>query len=355
MSGEYIPTIRRPHLGEEALFKRQQDALNELANLAQRYDQRLTVNSCDIGQRYVEGGPNIGLKLRSRRNGDEFFAVVSRCDVRLKEHEGIGALYDEFWGLIEARRNQVSLGVHNHFGTMAVPEMDQASFENFEASHLEPRFEIDQADRNAVFLVPVQVVEGAQMCVPSRVCMGIADEVDCSVREQLFKFNKLGFISLHILPEREGNLVIFASEILRNLGQDVIKRLPQILKDVLGLEGEARGNVAASELIGFFRTLTIEAGAYGVSIGVKPFSDAGSELLDFGIGPFDLSTRPDKRFRFHDIESIMAKTDVTKDPAFQKVVQVFLNTPHQPHKPKMAKSPRKKRVSPASAKPKTAP
>jgi hypothetical protein len=53
----------------------------------------------------------------------------------------------------------------------------------------------------------------------------------------------------------------------------------------------------------------------------------------------------------------MTKTDATKDPAFQKVVQVFLNTPHQPHKPmsKKAKSPRKKRVSAASSKPKIAP
>jgi hypothetical protein len=51
----------------------------------------------------------------------------------------------------------------------------------------------------------------------------------------------------------------------------------------------------------------------------------------------------------------MAKPDPTKDPVFQKVVGVFLNTPHQPHKPtgKKAKSPRKKRVSNASSKPKT--
>jgi hypothetical protein len=28
----------------------------------------------------------------------------------------------------------------------------------------------------------------------------------------------------------------------------------------------------------------------------------------------------------------MAKPDPTKDPKFQKVVQAFLNTPHQPHR-----------------------
>jgi hypothetical protein len=52
----------------------------------------------------------------------------------------------------------------------------------------------------------------------------------------------------------------------------------------------------------------------------------------------------------------MSKADATKDPAFKKVVQVFLNTPPQPHEPKRkkAKSPRKKRVSGAFAKRKTA-
>jgi hypothetical protein len=43
----------------------------------------------------------------------------------------------------------------------------------------------------------------------------------------------------------------------------------------------------------------------------------------------------------------MAKSDPTKQTAFQKVVQAFLNTPHTPHKTKRkkAKSPRKKKAS----------
>jgi hypothetical protein len=36
----------------------------------------------------------------------------------------------------------------------------------------------------------------------------------------------------------------------------------------------------------------------------------------------------------------MAKSDPTKDPEFQKVVQAFLHTKPQPHKPK--KPPKKK-------------
>jgi len=43
----------------------------------------------------------------------------------------------------------------------------------------------------------------------------------------------------------------------------------------------------------------------------------------------------------------MGKSDSTKDPIFQKVAQVFLNTPHQPHKPtkKKAKSPCDRAIS----------
>jgi hypothetical protein len=48
----------------------------------------------------------------------------------------------------------------------------------------------------------------------------------------------------------------------------------------------------------------------------------------------------------------MKKTDPTKDPDFQKVVQHFLTTPHQPHKP-LGKKQKKGRKLVASAKSKT--
>jgi len=48
----------------------------------------------------------------------------------------------------------------------------------------------------------------------------------------------------------------------------------------------------------------------------------------------------------------MAKSDPTKDPKFQQVVQAFLTTPHKPHKPtgKKKKSPAKQKVKRATAK-----
>jgi hypothetical protein len=38
----------------------------------------------------------------------------------------------------------------------------------------------------------------------------------------------------------------------------------------------------------------------------------------------------------------MAKSDPTKDPEFQKVVQAFLKTPHKPHKPEKKKAKKRK-------------
>jgi len=47
------------------------------------------------------------------------------------------------------------------------------------------------------------------------------------------------------------------------------------------------------------------------------------------------------------------KPDPTKDPEFQKVVRHFLSTPPKVHKP-LGKKAKKRRVSGASAKPKSA-
>jgi hypothetical protein len=47
----------------------------------------------------------------------------------------------------------------------------------------------------------------------------------------------------------------------------------------------------------------------------------------------------------------MGKSDPTKDPEFQKVVQHLLNTPHQPHK-SAGKKAKSKRKSAAFSKPK---
>jgi hypothetical protein len=48
------------------------------------------------------------------------------------------------------------------------------------------------------------------------------------------------------------------------------------------------------------------------------------------------------------------KSDPTKDPEFQRVVQHFLNTPPQPHKPLGKKVKKKLAKRAASAKPKNA-
>jgi hypothetical protein len=39
------------------------------------------------------------------------------------------------------------------------------------------------------------------------------------------------------------------------------------------------------------------------------------------------------------------KSDPTKDPDFQKVVQTFLKTPHKPHKPLSKKKSNRKRLA----------
>jgi hypothetical protein len=101
------------------------------------------------------------------------------------------------------------------------------------------------------------------------------------------------------------------------------------LQDILGLHGHTHRDIARSELVRFFSALRIELGPDGVGAWVEPLLDGGIELLDFGVGPFDLSVGPNKRILFHDIDSIMAKDDLKETKALMGALVRMKPKPHE--------------------------
>jgi hypothetical protein len=59
--------------------------------------------------------------------------------------------------------------------------------------------------------------------------------------------------------------------------------------------------------------------------------DSAVELGDVGFGPFKFGERWSQRFEVHDINSVMAKSDPTKNPEFQRVLGNLLKAPPKPH------------------------
>jgi hypothetical protein len=71
-------------LRKKSTFERQHDALNELTDMMQRYNYRLTLQGLNFAERYIDGRLTVVLNVRSRRHGEKFHLVIG--GVRLEEH-----------------------------------------------------------------------------------------------------------------------------------------------------------------------------------------------------------------------------------------------------------------------------
>lgn len=73
-------------LRKKSTFERQQDLLDELAHLVEDSNNRLTLESSNIAQGYIEGRINLYLEVRSRNTGCDFHIVLGR----LRRKSGLG-------------------------------------------------------------------------------------------------------------------------------------------------------------------------------------------------------------------------------------------------------------------------
>src|SRR5205807_69071 len=105
-----------------------QDALHELADLMKRYDDRLTLERRDFGQRYIEGRLDIGLELRARGDGDKFHLVISRCNIGPKKNceFAVVAPHEQF-GRLPPFGNDEVIGsrVCDHLGAETITQSDK--------------------------------------------------------------------------------------------------------------------------------------------------------------------------------------------------------------------------------------
>jgi hypothetical protein len=141
-------------------FERQNDALNELAHLLKRCDDRLTLDSSDLGKRYIEARLEIALKLRSRLNGDELFAMVSRGDVGLENHgylvlgaSDFCSVQHDLRSVSPGRRDEVAVLVPDHLCPVLVTDPDEGIARNNQAVHRKCESHIDWTDRHTMPLV----------------------------------------------------------------------------------------------------------------------------------------------------------------------------------------------------------
>jgi hypothetical protein len=94
--------------------------------------------------------------------------------------------------------------------------------------------------------------------------------------------------------------------------EHLVKRLSEGGEDLPGKNIKPRGDARRFQTRDL-DSIRIEFGRNSMRISSEKGFDLGFEIINFGFGPFDLGEATEKRrFRFHDIESIMAEDDDLK-------------------------------------------
>lgn len=252
---------------EETTFKRQQDALREIAHLLEDCRDRLAFNSGNFCERYVNGRMQVALKAPPWGQGQKLVLVFS--------NDWVGAFGNYFAPLFRgkvlaaAASEDVGLGVeHRHF-------VEPHSLNGTNRSKFD------------VLVFPVEIMQSPKKIIPSFVRFKSADHID-SIGGELFSFPPYFTVeNLFALSKREvssfSNNGIFDGEGDR----EMVKRGTQIVQDF----ADSNGNIFAGGLklkypsflsrvrIQVFPNRVVASGILG---------DQLIDALDLGIGAFNL-------------------------------------------------------------------
>jgi hypothetical protein len=303
MKGIHTVIKRNFDLHKEASFKRQQGAFDKLTHLMERYANRLSFQSLNLVEGYLHGRLNVGLKLRARGSDHEFHLVIARCDVGLEQNVGLAVSDNE-----EGRARLIGCGQVAPIGHQVMSALktqsNQTARIHRQGSHQIPCSEIERRNRNPVFFVSVEEVEGTKVRVPSGVRLCLTNQFAGPCREELFYFHKFGVAMLYGIGEWESDAGLRASVPFRENGKNVIQGLSQVLEDIPDADGHRfRDRARQLESPDFLATLNINLRPNFIGVCGPKLADIGFDLLDFGFGPFGLlPTTGKRRFGFHDIE-----------------------------------------------------
>lgn len=289
---------KTPASGEEALLKRQQDAVNELTHLMESYRNRLSFDTSRLSERYVDGRLDICVKLRSRNSGKELHLIVSRSGLESKSTVEVSRS-KRLRSLTQRAASQQGQAV---FEVLPVSEADpeHVPASNDQASHREAASHIERSNGQPVFFVNAQLVEGPQMRISSRLSIGLLNQFNGSVREELFYCLDGVTVGLFRFSEWKPDFIIRPSLPVREDSQNVVKRVTQRGNDVADFDPQVSWDIRDFESIDFFAALRINISDRSIWVARDKLLNVGLDFVSCGFGPFGLLIAPCKRMVFHD-------------------------------------------------------
>lgn len=252
-------------LDEEATFKRQQNALNEIRQIVEDANNRLSFDRPNFAERYVQGNINLAFDFCVRGHGHKNRAFIERIPDGVSSQLQ-GAL-DKDRCPVDARMNLWAKQAEANSRTLT-PYRDDI----------------------LVFVGDIECVERPEKVIPSRVCLESTDHVD-GIRVELLYFSRdLGFKYLSVFPKGE----IDARRVRRSVG------LGQPASQLVETDSEAvncvgsnqtdfvRDGAAQLDLDVFADSVVVFLFEHSIGFGFKEGTDSALQVTDMLFGPFGL-------------------------------------------------------------------
>lgn len=249
------------------------NVINQIKHLLERFEQRLTLSNPRLSKRYDEVTLQLLLHFRTR-DGEEFVACLQREDRRCERHEKVGPV-----GIRKGHIRPVTTSKRLHDGS-AFTWRDAA--EVIRVSH---------CDQQAVLVDVVKFVEQPERVVPTFVWFDRVDYVYSILPHALYFSSASGFVYRGTVKNRERcpKRGIFASNQDQLMGQ-VVQRTSEIVQSVAGDCRKRRRSLW--KIIDVKRKLArlrIALASDYIWLGeAKPECiDFGLQVVDVLFGPFD--------------------------------------------------------------------
>lgn len=165
------------------------DAFNEITQLEQRWENRLTFENLSLTKRYLEGELNILITwmVNAGSFSKKYCAIVHR---ELPQRPVLRSEIDSLGGGFGKMLSHAG----DHFGPIK--------------GHSEASVGGPYRDDGLVFIEDVELMESPKGVVPSLVWFQPLYDLDCSGRGSLYRFGKGGFKFIQVLPDNEMDVIV---------------------------------------------------------------------------------------------------------------------------------------------------
>jgi len=252
-------------------------ALDELAHLRQRWNDRLTVNNLALSKRYIEGKLNLVVRCTRVRNGhpEEVRAILQRELPICRTESECPKTSHHFGELGSFFSSEAVLGGGSHIG-QKINGIVAGPY---------------RYDR-LVLVEDVELMESPKRFIPSLVWFQALKDQPSSGRSPLYVFAKVGFEFLFGFPDDEMHMVVTLPTRIaasNNCNCEQVKTRPRVVNCITDDGAEILGNAFADfDLPNALSRCHVILDNDGIRLageeGLYPFG----QFCDVGFGPFDL-------------------------------------------------------------------